>query len=153
MHPLLAALPDPSTRVRLLKGCRQGAPGSNALRTSKSNTVKRTDLANAVYREIGLSKSESSELVNSIFTKIEQELVTEGIVKLSGFGTFVTRLKSERTGRNPKTGQPVMISPRRVVTFKPSLKLTERVDRASSQRSQKTETPSTRFKWRQTRHG
>jgi len=153
MHPLLGALPDPPTRVRPLKGCRQGRRGSNALKTSKPNTVKRTDLVNAVYREIGLSKSESTELVNSIFTKIEQELVTGGGVKLSGFGTFVTRLKSERTGRNPKTGQPVIISPRRVVTFKPSLKLTERVNRASSQRAQKTKAPSTRFKWRQTRHG
>ena len=101
-------------------------------KTKQNNTVTRADLANAVYREIGLSKSESSQLVGSIFEKIELSLISEGIVKLPGFGNFVTRLKTERTGRNPKTGKAVVISPRRVVTFKPSPKLTERVDRAHS---------------------
>ena len=101
-------------------------------KTKQNNTVTRADLANAVYREIGLSKSESSQLVGSIFEKIELSLISEGIVKLPGFGNFVTRLKTERTRRNPKTGKAVVISPRRVVTFKPSPKLTERVDRAHS---------------------
>jgi len=101
-------------------------------KTKQNNTVTRADLANAVYREIGLSKSESFQLVNSIFEKIELSIISEGIVKLPGFGNFVTRLKTERTGRNPKTGKAVMISPCRVVTFKPSSKLIERVDGAHS---------------------
>lgn len=127
--------------------------GDYALRRSKSKTITRADLADSIHREIGLSKPVSSQLVNSLISKIEDGLTTDGIVKLPGFGNFVTTLKSERTARNPKTGQPVMISPRRVVTFKPSTKLTERVDQALSQRSQKSETPSTRFKWRQVTHG
>jgi len=127
--------------------------GDYALRRSKSKTITRADLADSIHREIGLSKPVSSQLVNSLISKIEDGLTTDGIVKLPGFGNFVTTLKNERTARNPKTGQPVMISPRRVVTFKPSTKLTERVDQALSQRSQKSETPSTRFKWRKVTHG
>jgi len=127
--------------------------GSSELKTSKPNTVKRVDLANAVYREIGLSKSECSHLVNSIFTKIEEELVTEGVVKLPGFGNFATRFKSERMGRNPKTGQNVIISPRRIVTFKPSPKLTERIDQALSKGSHKTDISMPSFKWRKVSHG
>ena len=127
--------------------------GDYALRRSKSKTITRADLADSIHREIGLSKPVSSQLVNSLISKIEDGLTTDGIVKLPGFGNFVTTLKSERTARNPKTGQPVMISPRRVVTFKPSTKLTERVDQTLSQRSQKSETPSTRFKWRKVTHG
>jgi len=123
------------------------------LKTLKSNTIKRADLANAVYREIGLPKSESLQLVNSIFTKIEEELATKGVVKLSGFGNFVTRHKNERTGRNPKTGQTVIISPRRIVTFKPSPKLTKRVDQALSQGSQKTDDSMPYFKYRKVSHG
>ena len=127
--------------------------GDYALRRSKSKTITRADLADSIHREIGLSKPVSSQLVNSLISKIEDGLTTDGIVKLPGFGNFVTTLKNERTARNPKTGQPVMISPRRVVTFKPSTKLTERVDQALSQRSQKSETPSTRLKWRKVTHG
>ena len=96
--------------------------------TKQNNTVKKADLTNAVYREIGLSQSESSKLVDSVFEKIELSLISDGIVKLPGFGKFVTRLKSARPGRNPKTGEPVVISPRRVVIFKPSSKLTKRVN-------------------------
>ena len=123
------------------------------MRRSKSKTITRDDLADTIHHEIGLSKPVSSQLVNSLISKIEDGLTTDGIVKLPGFGNFVTTLKSERTARNPKTGQPVMISPRRVVTFKPSTKLIERVDQALSQPSPRTEASSIRYKWRQGSHG
>jgi len=127
--------------------------GTNALKHSNSNTLTRDDLADAVYREIGLSKTESSQLVNALINKIEDSLTTDGIVKLAGFGNFVTRLKPERKGRNPKTGQPVIISPRRVVTFKPSTKLIERVDQSLSQRTQIKDMPLTLHKWKTVNHG
>lgn len=93
-----------------------------------SKTVIRQDIADAVYREIGLSKSESSDLVESIFTKISEKLIAGENVKLARFGNFVIRDKAKRVGRNPKTGDEVIIEPRRVVTFKPSPKLSARVD-------------------------
>ena len=93
----------------------------------QNKTVTRQDIADAVYREIGLSKSESAEFVEAIFAKISEKLIAGENVKLSKFGNFVIRDKTERVGRNPKTGTEVIISPRRVVTFKPSPKMANRV--------------------------
>ena len=90
-------------------------------------TVIRQDIADAVYREIGLSKSESSDLVESIFTKISEKLIAGENVKLAKFGNFIIRDKTERVGRNPKTGATVIIAPRRVVTFKASPKISARI--------------------------
>lgn len=119
----------------------------------RHRTITRADLAATIHRDIGVSKPESAHLVNSLISKIEEGLITDGIVKLSGFGSFITSLKGERTGRNPKTGKTVMISPRRVVTFKPSTKLFERVDLNLSDCSPKIEASSTRYKWRRANHG
>jgi integration host factor subunit alpha len=97
-----------------------------------ANTVTRADLTEAVYREIGLSRAESSMLVESIIDHMISALLRGEIVKLAGFGTFSLRDKKERVGRNPKTGKEVPIAPRRVLIFKPSIILKDRVSAALS---------------------
>ena len=96
----------------------------------KNQTVTRQDLANAVYQKIGLSKAESKNLVDRIVSIIADELANEGIVKLAKFGTFSSRRKKERMGRNPKTGKPVPIEARRVLIFKASQHLIDRINDA-----------------------
>src|SRR5450432_1282612 len=83
-------------------------------------TVTRADLSEAVYQRVGLSRAESSELVQSVLDEICDAAVRGETVKLSSFGSFVVRSKGERIGRNPKTGVEVPILPRRVMVFKPS---------------------------------
>jgi len=97
-------------------------------------TVTRADLAESVYREIGLSRTESAELVEDVIDHISEALLRGEQVKLAGFGTFSLRDKKERVGRNPKTGEEVPITPRRVLTFKASQVLRERVDSALSKK-------------------
>jgi len=97
-----------------------------------TNTVTRADLTEAVYREIGLSRVESAALVESIIDHMIDALLRGESVKLAGFGTFSLRDKKERMGRNPKTGKEVPITPRRVLVFKPSSVLKDRVDSALS---------------------
>ena len=84
------------------------------------NTLTRADLSEAVHRQIGLSRTESADLVKLVLDTIGDMLVTGEAVKLSSFGTFMVRAKRERIGRNPKTGQEVPITPRRVLVFRPS---------------------------------
>ncbi len=83
-------------------------------------TVTRADLSEAVYQKVGLSRTESAALVESVLTEICDCLARGETVKLSSFGSFVVRDKGERVGRNPKTGIEVPIDPRRVMVFKPS---------------------------------
>ena len=90
-------------------------------------TVTRAQLAEAVYQEVGLSRSESAGLVDAILEEIAHSLVMNGTVKISSFGTFAVREKGERVGRNPKTGDEVPIHPRRVLTFRPSHLMKDRV--------------------------
>ena len=90
-------------------------------------TVTKADLADKLYEELGLNKRESKEFVELFFEKMRQSLESGESVKLSGFGNFDLRKKTPRPGRNPKTGEEIPISARRVVTFRPSLKLKERV--------------------------
>lgn len=85
-----------------------------------NQTVTRTDLSEAVYQKIGLSRVESAELVESVLDIISDRIVDGESVKLSSFGSFLVRSKNERIGRNPKTGEEVPITPRRVMVFKPS---------------------------------
>ena len=92
------------------------------------NTVTRSDLSEAVYREIGLSRNESAEMVETILGRIGQALVNGDSVKISSFGTFDVREKGARMGRNPKTGEEVPIEPRRVLVFRPSHIMKERVN-------------------------
>ena len=94
----------------------------------KGKTLTRADLAEAVYQEVGLSRSESAQLVDTILTEIGDSLVEDGIVKISSFGTFSVRRKGQRIGRNPKTGEEVPILPRRVLVFRPSQVLKDRIN-------------------------
>ena len=90
-------------------------------------TLTRMDLAEAVFREVGLSRHESAQLVESVLGHISDALVRGEQVKISSFGTFSVRAKTARVGRNPKTGEEVPISPRRVLTFRPSHLMKDRV--------------------------
>ena len=85
-----------------------------------SKTLTRADLSEAVHRQIGLSRSESADLVKSMLDMMSEHLVNGETVKLSSFGTFMVRSKTGRVGRNPKTGEEVPITPRRVLVFRPS---------------------------------
>lgn len=91
-------------------------------------TLTRMDLSEAVFREVGLSRNESSDLVESVLQHMSDALVRGESVKISSFGTFSIRDKSERIGRNPKTGEEVPITPRRVMTFRPSHLMKDRVE-------------------------
>ena len=88
--------------------------------TSDVQTVTRVDLAEAVYRRVGLSRKESASLVEMVLSEVVDHLSVGETVKLSSFGSFVVRDKGERIGRNPKTGVEVPIMQRRVLVFKPS---------------------------------
>lgn len=92
------------------------------------NTLTRSDLSEAVYREVGLSRNECAQLVESILDRISEALVQGDTVKISSFGTFAVREKGARMGRNPKTGEEVPIDPRRVLVFRPSHILKDRVN-------------------------
>ncbi len=92
-----------------------------------ARTVTRADLSEAVYQEVGLSRSESAKLVDSVLDEISDALVRGETFKLSSFGSFVVRQKGERVGRNPKTGEEAPILPRRVLVFRASPALKERV--------------------------
>lgn len=90
--------------------------------------LTKADMAERLFEEVGLNKREAKELVESFFEEIRQALEAGTPVKLSGFGNFDLRDKGERPGRNPKTGEQIPISARRVVTFRPGQKLKARVE-------------------------
>ncbi len=92
------------------------------------STVTRADLSEAVYQEVGLSRNESSELVEDVLDEISVALVAGETVKISSFGSFAVRQKGERVGRNPKTGEEVPILPRRVLVFRASHVLKNRIN-------------------------
>ncbi len=91
-------------------------------------TLTRMELSEAVFRAVGLSRNESADLVESVLRHMSDALSEGETVKISSFGTFSVRSKSARIGRNPKTGDEVPIEPRRVLTFRPSHIMKERVD-------------------------
>ena len=91
-------------------------------------TITRADLCEAVYQKVGLSRTESATLVELVLKEITDCLERGETVKLSSFGSFVVRKKGQRVGRNPKTGKEVPISPRRVMVFKPSAILKQRIN-------------------------
>ena len=90
--------------------------------------LTKADLAECLYNELGLNKREAKEFVELFFERIRGALSDGDQVKLSGFGNFNLRIKNERPGRNPKTGEEIPISARRVVTFHPGQKLKARVE-------------------------
>ena len=93
-------------------------------------TVTRADLCEAVYQAVGLSRTESADLVELVLDEISNRIIAGEPVKLSSFGSFIVRSKGERVGRNPKTGEEVPISPRRVMVFKPSNVLKQKINQA-----------------------
>jgi len=95
-------------------------------------TVTRADLAEAVYEEVGLSRNESADLVESVLDIISDALVSEENVKISSFGSFSVRQKNERIGRNPKTGVEVPIKPRKVLVFRASHVLKDRINEGNA---------------------
>ena len=103
-------------------------------------TTTRSTLSEAVFKNVGLSRNESSALVDSVFNEILKSLIDGDDVKISSFGTFIVRNKKERIGRNPKTGEEVPITARSVVTFRASNVLKSRVNlKNKSQKSQNLE--------------
>ena len=90
--------------------------------------LTKADMAEKLFDELGLNKREAKEMVEMFFEEIREALEEGGQVKLSGFGNFDLREKKERPGRNPKTGEEIPISARRVVTFRPGQKLKARVE-------------------------
>ncbi|MBX9731947.1 MAG: integration host factor subunit alpha [Sphingomonas sp.] len=98
---------------------------------AEAGTLTRADLADALHRDVGLSRMDSAKLVEQILDHMSDSLAAGENVKISGFGTFVLRNKGERIGRNPKTGVEVPIAPRRVLTFRASQMMRERIVEAS----------------------
>lgn len=94
-------------------------------------TITKAEIAEILYEKIGLNKREAKEMINAFFGRIIESLEKGEEVKLSGFGNFTLRKKSERPGRNPRTGVEIPISARRVVSFHASQKLKEVVDASS----------------------
>ena len=94
----------------------------------ESKTVTRAQLGEAVYQEVGLSRHESAEMVESLLAEISGALQKGEMVKISSFGSFSVRRKDERIGRNPKTGEEVPILPRTVLIFRPSHVLKHRIN-------------------------
>ena len=103
------------------------------------DTITRAHLSEAVYQEVGLSRNESAELVESVLMEIGTSLSKGDTVKLSSFGSFSVRQKGGRMGRNPKTGEEVPIKPRRVLVFRPRHVLKERINSALSGKSEAAE--------------
>lgn len=97
-------------------------------------TLTRMDLSEAVFRNVGLSRNESATLVSQVLQHVSDALVNDEQVKVSGFGTFSTRNKNARVGRNPKTGEEAPIPPRRVLTFRPSHLMKDRIASENSPR-------------------
>lgn len=96
----------------------------------ENRTITRADLAEAVYEEVGLSRNESADLVEAVLDEISDVLVKGDNVKISSFGSFSVREKGERIGRNPKTGVEVPILPRKVLVFRASHVLKDRINEA-----------------------
>lgn len=97
---------------------------------SQTGTLTRADLAEAVHKEVGLSRADSSAMIEQILDNMCSALSDGHNVKISGFGSFVLRDKGERIGRNPKTGVEVPIAPRRVLTFRASQLLRDQIAKA-----------------------
>ncbi|MGE0744345.1 MAG: integration host factor subunit alpha [Rhodospirillales bacterium] len=96
------------------------------------NTITRAQLSEAVYQEVGLSRNESAELVETVLKEIADTLTKGDSVKISSFGTFSVRRKGQRIGRNPKTGEEVPILPRKVLVFRASNVLKSRINAGMS---------------------
>tara|TARA_Y100001968_G_C19352840_1_gene715599 strand:+ start:28 stop:327 length:300 start_codon:yes stop_codon:yes gene_type:complete len=95
------------------------------------STITRAQISEALYREVGLSRNESADLLETVLSYISHSLASGEAVKISSFGSFSVRQKGERIGRNPKTGEEVPISPRKVLVFRPSQVLKSKINKGS----------------------
>ena len=95
-----------------------------------AKTITRAHLSEALYQKVGLSRNESEQLLESVLNEIASSLASGEAVKISSFGSFSIRQKGQRIGRNPMTGEPVQILPRKVLVFRPSHVLKDRVNSA-----------------------
>jgi integration host factor subunit alpha len=93
-----------------------------------NKTVTRAQLGESVYQEVGLSRNESADLLESVLNLVSDALARGDTVKISSFGSFSVRRKGQRIGRNPKTGEEVPILPRKVLVFRPSQVLKNRIN-------------------------
>ena len=93
-------------------------------------TLTRQDISESLYRHVGLSKHESALMLETVLDQISNALIDGKSVKLSSFGTFTPRQKRERVGRNPKTGVTATINARRVISFKPSRLMKDRINKS-----------------------
>jgi integration host factor subunit alpha len=109
--------------------------GQRGRRCMAGQTVTRAQLSEAVYQEVGLSRNESAELVETVLNEISEALARGEMVKISSFGSFAVRKKGRRIGRNPKTGQEVPINPRRVLVFRASHVLKDHINASLSKNS------------------
>ena len=100
-----------------------------------AKTLTRSDLAERVYQNVGLSRNESAALVERVLDEVTNALLRDEQVKLSSFGTFLVRAKGGRIGRNPKTGQEVPIAPRKVLLFRPSHVLKDQINAGNGEAS------------------
>ncbi len=104
---------------------------AGTIRRPAAGTLTRADLSDTFHEEIGLSRAESAGVVERILFHMCAALANGENVKISGFGSFILRDKGERVGRNPKTGVEVPIAPRRVLTFRASQLMRERIARSN----------------------
>jgi integration host factor subunit alpha len=95
--------------------------------------MTKVDIVEAIYEKVGFSKKEVAKIVESIFDIIKEHLAQEDKIKISGFGNFVIRNKRARRGRNPQTGDDIQITPRRILTFKPSQVMKAALNRREAQ--------------------
>jgi integration host factor subunit alpha len=89
-------------------------------RLGKGESMRKADIANEIYKQVGISKNEAADIVELVLNMLKAVLQKGDSVKIAGFGNFVVRSKGARKGRNPRTGEEIGITPRRVVTFRPS---------------------------------
>jgi len=93
---------------------------SNRSRETPGGSMRKADIANEIFKQVGVSKNEASDIVELVLNLLKSVLQKGDSVKIAGFGNFVVRSKGARKGRNPRTGEEIGITPRRVVTFRPS---------------------------------
>jgi integration host factor subunit alpha len=98
--------------------------------------MTKADIVSEVYEKVGLSKKEATDIVETVLDTIKDTLKAGETVKIAGFGNFVIREKGSRKGRNPKTGENIEITPRKVVTFKPSMIFKDFVDKGKESQEQ-----------------
>ncbi len=119
--------PDSSTPGAAPGGSRAGAHDNGSVGPADAFTLTKAELAEMLFERVGLNKREAKDMVETFFDEIRGALERGGCVKLSGFGNFQLRDKPQRPGRNPKTGEEIPISARRVVTFHASQKLKSQI--------------------------